>query len=356
MDGLVLDLSGGADAPLAFDAEGDAAMGQRGLGAGGQVDDPAGADLAPSMPPVRGAMLAGAHFGAFPIESLQENSVKSRIWIAITVYLLAAIIKKRLNIEDNLHTIFQIPSLPPFEKVPRQLLVRVPKGRNQVTPLPHDTSLLEVRAALPPGGEDVMTLDGMCAFSLPAALIACPARFFRLNPVDARTALALAPDASALLRRLLDGGHDGTVAGRLAAAFRSIGREQVADDIAEAMRAADFSVRERDPFRTPALALARAMRSPRRLGQQAAFCFREAGVGETCGKTGNALLYRGRRGVGRYPGAFEPRSGDAASAGSGHEREMTATGRLPTASSHRTGPCTIPESDAGLRTVGKLNR
>ena len=45
-----------------------------------------------------------------------------------------------------------------------------------------------------------------------------------------------------------------------------------------------------EPFTT--LDLARAMRSPRRLGQQAAFCFREAGVSEICGKAGNALLYR----------------------------------------------------------------
>ena len=45
-----------------------------------------------------------------------------------------------------------------------------------------------------------------------------------------------------------------------------------------------------EPFTT--LDLARAMRSPRRLGQQAAFCFRKAGVSEVCGKTGNALLYR----------------------------------------------------------------
>ena len=47
-----------------------------------------------------------------------ENAVKSQIWIAITVYLLVAIIKKRLNIEDNLHTIFQILSLTLFEKIP----------------------------------------------------------------------------------------------------------------------------------------------------------------------------------------------------------------------------------------------
>lgn len=38
--------------------------------------------------------------------------------------------------------------------------------------------------------------------------------------------------------------------------------------------------------------LANAMRSPRRLGQQAAFCFREAGLSEICGKDGNALVYR----------------------------------------------------------------
>ncbi len=38
--------------------------------------------------------------------------------------------------------------------------------------------------------------------------------------------------------------------------------------------------------------LAAAMRSPRRLAGQAAFCFREGGVSEVCGKRGNALVYR----------------------------------------------------------------
>ena len=45
-----------------------------------------------------------------------------------------------------------------------------------------------------------------------------------------------------------------------------------------------------EPFTT--FDLARAMRSPRRLGQRAAFCLREAGISEICGKVGNALLYR----------------------------------------------------------------
>lgn len=46
------------------------------------------------------------------------NAVKSQIWIAITVYLLVAIIKKRLKIEASLHIILQVLSVSLFEKVP----------------------------------------------------------------------------------------------------------------------------------------------------------------------------------------------------------------------------------------------
>lgn len=142
--------------------------------------------------------------------------------------------------------------------VPNQLLVRAPRGRNKITALPHGTSLLEVRAAMP-DRDDVEELDGVRVFSLPAALVGCSARFFSQSPIDARTALASVGDASDVLRRLLEGGHS-TIAGRLAGAFRSIGRDRIADDIVEAMRAADFAVRETDPFdaRAPALLPRRA--------------------------------------------------------------------------------------------------
>ena len=45
-----------------------------------------------------------------------ENAVKSQIWIAISVYVLVAIIKKRVEIEADLYTILQILSLTLFEK------------------------------------------------------------------------------------------------------------------------------------------------------------------------------------------------------------------------------------------------
>jgi len=45
-----------------------------------------------------------------------ENSVKSQIWIAISIYVLVAIIKKRLDLKADLYTILQILSLTLFEK------------------------------------------------------------------------------------------------------------------------------------------------------------------------------------------------------------------------------------------------
>lgn len=47
-----------------------------------------------------------------------ENAVKTQIWIAVSVYVLVAIIKKRLNIETSLYNILQVLSLTLFEKIP----------------------------------------------------------------------------------------------------------------------------------------------------------------------------------------------------------------------------------------------
>jgi len=47
-----------------------------------------------------------------------ENAVKTQIWIAISVYVLVAMIKKQLNLEKSLYTILQIVSVTLFEKIP----------------------------------------------------------------------------------------------------------------------------------------------------------------------------------------------------------------------------------------------
>ena len=47
-----------------------------------------------------------------------ENAVKTQIWIAVSVYVLIAIIKKRLDLELPLYTLLQILSVAAFEKMP----------------------------------------------------------------------------------------------------------------------------------------------------------------------------------------------------------------------------------------------
>jgi IS4 transposase len=49
-----------------------------------------------------------------------ENAVRTQIWIAISVYVLVAIIKKQLRLDVTLHTLLQILSLTLFEKLPLQ--------------------------------------------------------------------------------------------------------------------------------------------------------------------------------------------------------------------------------------------
>ena len=49
-----------------------------------------------------------------------ENAVKTQIWIAVSVYVLVAIIKKQLNLNASLYTLLQILSVTLFEKIPLQ--------------------------------------------------------------------------------------------------------------------------------------------------------------------------------------------------------------------------------------------
>ena len=68
------------------------------------------------------------------------NAVKTQIWIAISTYLLVAILKKRLQIEQPRYTILQILSVSLFEKSPILQVFQawdyeaeVPKGHNQLS-------------------------------------------------------------------------------------------------------------------------------------------------------------------------------------------------------------------------------
>jgi hypothetical protein len=106
--------------------------------------------------------------------------------------------------------------------VPGQLLVRTPKGGNKPLSLLHKTSILDARLKLPDKA-DMERKENLQIMTLPTALISCAPGYYSNNAVEARAALSMISDASEILHKLLEGGHS-TVAGRLAGAFRNIGK------------------------------------------------------------------------------------------------------------------------------------
>lgn len=130
--------------------------------------------------------------------------------------------------------------------VPRQLLVRAPKGQNNVLNLPYGTSIFDVRSAQITHSQ-TEEVNGIRIYKLAEAVRACPIPFYSQNPVDVRSALSMFSGASEILELLLEDGQS-TVAGRIAGAFREIGRGRIADEIVKTMQAAGYEVRESNPF------------------------------------------------------------------------------------------------------------
>jgi hypothetical protein len=60
-----------------------------------------------------------------------DNAVKTQIWIAVSVYVLVAIVRKRLALESSLYQILQILSLTLFEKVPISQALQPSDSQNE---------------------------------------------------------------------------------------------------------------------------------------------------------------------------------------------------------------------------------
>ena len=60
-----------------------------------------------------------------------ENTVKTQIWIAVSIYVLVAIVRKRLGLEASLYQILQILSVTLFEKTPILRALQVSDYENE---------------------------------------------------------------------------------------------------------------------------------------------------------------------------------------------------------------------------------
>jgi hypothetical protein len=130
--------------------------------------------------------------------------------------------------------------------VPRQSVIHITRQSNNVVRLPHDTSLLYFCSTVADPIEKEKRY-GLHLYSLPEALIECSPSGFSQNRISVQTCLSMITDASDILKLLLDKGQS-TKAGRLAGAFRAIGKNEMADEILQTMKRFGFDVRETNPF------------------------------------------------------------------------------------------------------------
>ena len=72
-----------------------------------------------------------------------ENAVKTQVWIALSTYVLVAIVKKRLNAQASLYTILQVLSLTLFEKTSLLQLVGVPENMTDLMTINNQLNLFD---------------------------------------------------------------------------------------------------------------------------------------------------------------------------------------------------------------------
>lgn len=176
-----------------------------------------------------------------------EKKGESTSWYTLYWQFCSRFLKERYGEQYILSPDQSILMHSGNHSVPSQLLFRAPKAPNDTIELLYETSLFGTKIDEKKIGETIQIL-GMKCLSLPQALVNCTPLMYEKNTTEMMTALSLIKDSSDVLRILLDGSHS-VRAGRLAGAFRNIGQGRIADDIIKGMKAADYDVREVNPFK-----------------------------------------------------------------------------------------------------------
>lgn len=130
--------------------------------------------------------------------------------------------------------------------VPSQLIIKAPKASNNMVNLPYGHSILAIKGDLP-ANVCVEPHNGLRLYTLEEALIYASPTYFEKDEVSARTCLSMIKNASDIIRPLLETGAT-TRAGRIAGAFRGVGRTELADEIINTMKEFGYKVVETDPF------------------------------------------------------------------------------------------------------------
>jgi len=130
--------------------------------------------------------------------------------------------------------------------IPKQIIIKSTKGNNTIISLPNSSSILSLKTKLPKNVNRSNKYK-LNLYSLPEAIITCSPSMYTDEALTMRIVLAMINNINDILKILVDTGM--TVrAGRIAGAFRNIGREDFANSIITTMKNIGYDVREEDPF------------------------------------------------------------------------------------------------------------
>ncbi|TWB93074.1 Fic/DOC family protein [Bradyrhizobium macuxiense] len=186
--------------------------------------------------------------GWLMISRSEERSGDSTSWYTSYWEFCQRYLNERFGANWVLSPESSIPLLAGNMNVPSQIVVQAPDANNRSITLPHGASLFAYRTNLPKStGSEIANLR---IYPTIEAICDVAPNFWSTNRTDLVALLGSLRDRSAILKVLLEGGKT-AAAGRIAGAYRVLGKPAIADEIVDTMKRADHQVREEDPFQGP---------------------------------------------------------------------------------------------------------
>ncbi len=174
----------------------------------------------------------------------------STAWFASYWPFLSGYLGKRFGKRYCLNAEVSLALYTGSTTAPRQITVVTKEGGVSRIDLPHDTSIM-LYADPKNVPANRIEVKGLQVQPLPEALCRAGPNFFRRYSREAEIALTVVRDPGELLTFLLSGDGYPAAAGRLAGAYRFLGKPEFAERIVSTMKRAGYEVREINPFEMP---------------------------------------------------------------------------------------------------------
>ena len=195
---------------------------------------------------LKGGWLQVIITGWYMFTSPQAREGESTTWYISYWHFIQQYLQERFGEEYCLSAESSLDIHTANNVIPQQVVVICKSGGNYMLPLPHNTSIVIYQDPnnLPAEKEVKNKIQTM---SVGLALCRVAKSFFQTQVLNAEIALSMIKDPSEILRDLLQNNRV-TAAGRLAGAYRYMGKNDFADNILQTMKSAGFDINEENPF------------------------------------------------------------------------------------------------------------